>query len=72
MGQPLDEVDFQTGGASQDVILFPRYGTRYHRRTCFYVAERYKGEYSREMEEEDAVRKGYLPCKICGGAANAQ
>lgn len=72
MGQPLDEVDFQTGGASQDVIIFPRYGTRYHRRTCFYVAERYKGEYSREMEEEDVVRKGYLPCKICGGAANAQ
>lgn len=72
MGRPLDEADFQTGGASQDVIIFPRYGTRYHRRTCFYVAERYKGEYSREMEEEDAVRKGYLPCKICGGAANAQ
>ena len=71
MGQPLDEVDFQTGGASQDVIIFPRYGTRYHRRTCFYVAERYKGEYSRKWKRK-TLWKRILTMQKYGGAANAQ
>lgn len=70
MGSSLSEADFQAIGGSYRVKVFPRYGGRYHQRDCFYVAERYKDEYSREMEKEEAVRRGYLPCKICGGAAN--
>ena len=70
MGKCLDEDDFHQNKSTYKVVVFPKYGIKYHRKTCRYVTEIYKNEYRQEMEKEDAVRKKYSPCKICGGAAN--
>ncbi len=68
-GKPLKEADFLSSEPSVTVVIFPRYGKRYHIKQCYYVTERYKDDYKTEMEQEDAIRKGFTPCIICGGAA---
>lgn len=68
-GDPLEVADFLSSEPSVTVVVFPRYGKRYHIKKCYYVTQRYKDGYSIEMEQEDAARKGFSPCRICGGAA---
>ena len=64
----LQESDFMDGSASVRVVIFPKYGDRYHRPGCRYVKQEYEGEEVKlEMERNDAVLKGYTPCLICGG-----
>ena len=66
--EPLDESDFTDYDKSQPVIVFPKYGIRYHKETCRYVKQEYDGEECRlEMELEDAKLKGYTPCLVCRG-----
>ena len=68
--EPLQAAEFERNGKSQPVIVYPRYGKRYHLKSCRYVKETYAGEkYQLEMEKEDALRKGFTSCLICGGAA---
>lgn len=70
-GTPLSAWEFSQGGTSRTVVVFPKYGIRYHLPACRYVTQEYKGEeYRLEMEAEDAVRKGYTPCLVCGGGQN--
>jgi len=70
-GRPLTEAEFQQGGTSRTIVIFPKYGVRYHVPACRYVKQEYEGEeYRLEMEEEDARRKGYTPCLVCGGGNN--
>lgn len=69
--RPLDAAEFMQGGNSHTVVVFPKYGLRYHMRTCRYVKQEYEGdEYRLEMEAEDASRKGYTPCLVCKGGNN--
>ena len=69
--EPLSEEDFTGYEKSQPVIVFPKYGIRYHVKTCRYVEREYDGqEYRLEMELEDAKLKGYTACLICGGGEN--
>ncbi|MGN0735414.1 MAG: hypothetical protein ACI4LP_06350 [Anaerovoracaceae bacterium] len=69
--EPLSEEDFTDYEKSQPVVVFPRYGIRYHVKTCRYVRQEYDGqEYRMEMELEDAKLKGYTACMICGGGEN--
>ena len=64
----LGPEDFQDGSGSKKVIIFPKYGERYHSMGCRYVRQEYAGEEVKlEMEEKDAELKGYTPCLICGG-----
>ncbi len=65
---PLDEARFKEGGNSHTVIVFPKYGERYHKENCRYVKQEYYGEeYKVPMEAEEAKNNGYTPCMICGG-----
>jgi hypothetical protein len=44
------------------VYYFPKGGRAFHRKTCSLV-ERYVVE----MDRQEAMKKGYTPCRICGG-----
>lgn len=44
------------------VYCYQSYGGAYHRGSCVSV-----DKYVREIQEEDAKAKGYLPCSKCGG-----
>ena len=71
--KPLSEKDFTEYEKSQPVVVFPKYGTRYHIKTCRYVRQEYEGEeYKLEMELEDAKLKGYTACMVCRGGENEQ
>ena len=60
--------DFMDGPPSSKVIIFPKYGIRFHKEGCRYVRQDYAGEEVKlEMEKHDAELKGYTPCTICGG-----
>ena len=64
----LDPEAFQDGSESKKVIIFPKYGEKYHCMECRYVKQEYEGEEVKlEMEQKDAELKGYTPCLICGG-----
>ena len=69
--RPLSESEFKDNQAGKVVWIFPKYGIRYHRPDCRYVKQDYEGEeYKLEMQQEDAGRKGYTPCLVCGGGTN--
>jgi hypothetical protein len=64
----LSAEEFQDGSGSNKVIIFPKYGERFHSAGCRYVKQDFKGEEVKlEMEKKDAELKGYTPCLICGG-----
>lgn len=44
------------------VYCFSQAGSVYHQNTCSMVEK-----YTVEIEKDDAVKKGYQPCKTCGG-----
>ena len=69
-GKGLSREEFMKPGAACEVFIFPRYGIRYHRSGCVYVRNRDEDD-GRVMsiQKEDAKRKGYTPCNVCGGAA---
>jgi len=65
---PLEAEGFVQGGQSVTVLVFPAYGERFHRQTCTIVArETDNSNEGLAMDREDARRKGYTPCGICGG-----
>lgn len=66
--QPLSAAEFMRADESSRVVVFPKYGERYHMQSCRYV-QNYEGDeaYMLEMEKEDAKAKGYTPCTVCGG-----
>ena len=67
-GTPLGREKFNDGSKSKKVIIFPKYGIRFHTRNCRYVRQDYAGEECKlEMELEDAKAKGHTPCEICRG-----
>lgn len=71
--KPLSESDFTEYEESHTVVVFPKYGIRYHGKTCRYVKQEYEGqEYRLEMEREDAKLKGYTPCLVCKGGGDEQ
>lgn len=69
-GKGLSREEFMKPGAACEVLIFPRYGIRYHSPGCVYVRNRDEDD-GRVMsiQKEDARRKGYTPCNVCGGAA---
>lgn len=65
---PLSAAEFQKNEKSVPVVIFPKYGKRFHTAGCRYTTKNYSGEeYKIEMEKEDAQAKGYTPCLVCGG-----
>lgn len=66
--QPLSASEFMRAGESAQVVVFPKYGERYHTKNCQYVRNYEEDEaYRLEMEREDAKAKGYTACTVCGG-----
>lgn len=69
-GRRLAAEEFNHMGRSWEVLVFPRYGTRYHVPGCMYVKDTVKKKWrTTSMQKEEAERRGYTPCRICGGAA---
>ncbi len=65
---PLSLAEFQKNEESVPVVIFPKYGKRFHTAGCRYATKNYNGnEYKIEMEKADAQAKGYTPCLVCGG-----
>ena len=65
---PIAEEDFMGREGSREVIIFPKYGYRYHVKTCRYAVQEYAGEEVKlVMQLRDAELKGYTPCLVCGG-----
>lgn len=69
--EPLPESEFKRNANSMKVVIFPKYGERYHVKGCYYVKRYAEDEtYKLEMEKDDAAAKGYTPCKVCRGGEN--
>lgn len=69
-GIPLEEDEFLRYEDSIKVYIFPKYGEKYHQRNCRYIKiNKIENGYIREIDREDALRKGYIPCVVCKGAA---
>ena len=69
--EPLPESEFKRNAKSVRIVIFPKYGERYHVKSCYYVKRYDEGEaYKLEMERDDAAAKGYTPCKVCRGGEN--
>ncbi|MCI6011579.1 MAG: hypothetical protein PUK54_09515 [Firmicutes bacterium] len=70
---PLDEEAFTSGGVSQKVLVYLRYGEKYHSASCSVVKrEAEEKNEAAEMQLEDAVRKGYTACRLCGGGGSSE
>ena len=68
---PLESGEFTRKGAAAEVVVFPRYGERFHRPQCRYVKTfSEKGSSKLVMDKREAQMRGYTPCQICGGSAN--
>lgn len=69
---PIDEEQFKDRQKAKSVVVFPRYGVRFHIKECRYVKiYDEEGSYKLVMDKKDAELKGFTPCLVCGGAANA-
>ena len=65
---PLEEKEFTDRQKSHPVVIFPKYGERFHTQSCWYVTEYNDGKaYKLQLEMEDAKKMGYTPCMVCGG-----
>ena len=65
---PLDAAAFMQGGTSQDVVIYPKYGQRFHKTACGIVRQQKEdGNSGWTMDLEEAKRQGFTPCQICGG-----
>lgn len=66
---PLEEAAFHQSGSSQKVLVFLRYGEKFHKSSCTIVKREAENQNTAlEMDREDAVRKGYTACRLCCGS----
>ena len=66
---PLEASAFTDGSPSVPVAVYPKYGEKYHRMGCTIVQREDSLENKgTEMDRQDAIRKGYEPCRLCGGS----
>lgn len=71
--EPLSVSEFEKDADSVTVVIFPKYGLRFHVPSCYNVTKEYEGnEYRLKMERDDAIAKGYTPCMTCGGGVNSK
>ena len=45
-------------------VYITRYGHRYHKAGCRYLRQS-----SFSISRSEAVARGYMPCRVCGGSA---
>ncbi|MCI8610073.1 MAG: hypothetical protein HFE73_10550 [Firmicutes bacterium] len=65
---PLEASAFYQKDGATRVMVFPKYGKRYHVPSCSVVShEEQRGNKGWEMACEDADRKGFTACLLCGG-----
>ena len=65
---PLELSAFTQGGTSMDVVVYPKYGERFHNSACAIVQNQEEdGNTGWTMDIEEARRKGFTRCQICGG-----
>lgn len=67
-GEPLSAEAFMSAEPSVEVVIFPKYGKKYHAESCRYVTQNYTGDtYKLKMQKSDAEAKGYTACSVCKG-----
>lgn len=67
-GNPLELSAFTDYGEAVDVVIFPTFGERFHLNTCSIVKREGKdGNKGQIVDREEALRMGFLACKLCGG-----
>lgn len=67
-GEPLNPAAFTEGGTAVPVLVYPKYGERFHGETCAIVQQQMDhGNSGWKMDREEAVIRSYTPCEICGG-----
>ena len=65
---PLGAAAFMQGGSSQEVVIYPKYGERFHKTACAIVQQQKEdGNSGWSMDLEEAKRQGFTPCHICRG-----
>ncbi len=65
---PLDAAAFMQGGTSHDVVIYPKYGERFHKTACGIVQQQKEdGNAGWTMDLEEAESQGFTPCQLCGG-----
>lgn len=65
---PLGADAFMQTGQALTVLVYPKYGERFHSVDCSIVYyELEDGNPGWEMDVEEAQRQDFTPCKICGG-----
>lgn len=68
---PLNEAAFTQGGSSRQVIIYPKYGERFHKSSCKIVQQQsLDGNSGWMMDAEEANRQGFSPCQVCGGGTH--
>lgn len=64
----LEAAAFTQGAKSAAVIVYPRYGERYHNQRCEIVSQQLEhGNNGWEMDLKEAQLRNFTPCEICGG-----
>ena len=65
---PLAADGFMQGGNAADVLIYPKYGERFHVESCTIVQQQMKsGNPGWEMDRKEAELWEYTPCEICRG-----
>ena len=65
---PLEPAAFTQGGGALDVVIYPKYGERFHKLSCAIVQQQKEdGNMGWTMDVEEARRQGFTACQICGG-----
>ena len=68
---PLEEEAFNQRGDAANVWIYPRYGERFHQAACNIVQmQTQEGNPGWEMDRQEARRRGFTPCRICGGGVS--
>ncbi len=69
---PLGEAEFMQGGNAAEVMIYPKYGERFHMESCSIVQNQMKsGNPGWCMDRKEAELWEYTPCEICGGGTGA-
>ncbi len=66
--EPLNWAAFTESGKSLPVMVYPKYGERFHKADCAVVRQQTEnGNPAWEMDRQEARLRMFTPCEICGG-----
>lgn len=64
----LDTADFTQNRSAQSVLVYPKYGQRFHVESCAIVRQQKENDNAGwTMDLAEAELRAFTPCEICGG-----